>query len=567
MPKLSLFAKSTVLFVACSLVLATVVFANHCPAGDYDCQIQEIQRDIDAVKPAHEKNKTDLAALRKQVDGIKAKIQTLSSQLAKLETSIQKREETLGVREELFEEKTRKHYMILRQHDPLAPFLLADSAVNLLRQLAIRQRVISQDQEDIVGIAEEIASLEKDRETAKNTRAGLLNAQASLDKNASFLATEVAKVENYIASLSSKQQALVAQKLASLNLPTSLGAGPLLCTDDRKLNPGFSPAFAFFTYGIPHRVGLNQYGAYGRANAGQNYKDILNAYYQGVALEKKGNITLNVKGYGQMPIEQYLLGIYEMPGSWPLEALKSQAVAARSYAWSYTNGGAKEICTTQACQVYKGGNKGGNWEQAVKATEGEVLTSGGQPITAWYASTFGGYALTSEDVGWSARSWTKRLQDTSGGVSGFGDLAEKAYDKSSPCFYAAQGFRKEYAKSAWLKSEEVGDIINVWRLGKADPSVQSHLSQTDKPNPDGTETWDAGRVRQELSSRGITPYTSISNISVSSWDSGVGKTTTVSVTGDGGSDSISGEEFKSFFNVRAPANIQIVGPLFNIERR
>ena len=109
--------------------------------------------------------------------------------------------------------------------------------------------------------------------------------------------------------------------------------------------------------------------------------------------------------------------------------------------------------------------------------------------------------------------------------------------------------------------------MNVIKLGKSDGGTQKHLSQPDKPNPDGTDTWDAARVRQELSSRGISPYNNVSNISVSDWDTGIGKTNSVSVSGDGGQETFSGEEFKSFFNLRAPANIQIVGPLYNIERR
>ena len=281
-------------------------------------------------------------------------------------------------------------------------------------------------------------------------------------------------------------------------------------------------------------------------------------------MDKKENITLSVNGYGNLVMETYLLGIAEMPGDWPLEALKAQAVAARSYAWSYTNGGAKSICTTQACQVYKGSNRGGNWEQAVKATEGEVLSSGGSPITAWYASTFGGYELASADIGWSPTSWTKRMRDTSGDVGSFGDLNNLSYDKDSPCFYAAQGFRKEYNKSAWLKGDEVADIVNSLKLSKADSGTQSHLSQPDKSDSD---TWDQGRVKRELSSRGTTPYNSISSVSVSDWDTGMGKTNSVSVSGDAGSDTFSGDEFKTFFNLRAPGNIQIVGPLFNIERR
>lgn len=553
---------SVICFVSI-LLFAHAVYAE-CPSSDFDCQIKEIQKEIDSIKPAHEKNKADLAGLRSRIATLNGKIAKLSSQLDSVQKGIKDREDKLAVRQELFEEKTRLHYMVLRQQDPLAPFLLADSATDLLQQMAIRSRVIAQDQEDILKIAQEIGALEKDKQNLTKNRADVETAQASLNKNASFLAGEVAKVEKYIAGLTSKQQSIIAAKLASLNLPTSLGAGPLSCTDDRKLDPGFSPGFAFYTYGIPHRVGLNQYGAYGRAKAGQNYKDILNAYYSGVSLEKKGDVTLTVKGYGQMSLETYLLGIYEMPGSWPIEALKAQVVAARSYALSYTGNGAREICTTQSCQVYKGGNKGGDWEQAVKATEGEVLTAGGSPITAWYASTFGGYELSSVDVGWSPTSWTRRMRDTSGDVGSFSDLNNMAYDKDSPCFYAAQGYRKEYGKSAWLKSEEVADIVNALKLSKADGSTQPHLSQPDKPDAD---TWDPGRVRQELSSRGITPYATVSSVSVSGWDTSAGKTNSITVSGNAGSDNFSGDEFKTFFNLRAPANLQIVGPLYNIERR
>ncbi|MBI2591028.1 MAG: SpoIID/LytB domain-containing protein [Candidatus Blackburnbacteria bacterium] len=556
-----IFAFCFLLFVSSS---AHADCANANNAESFQCQIDQIQREIDQIKPAHDKNKAELASLRTKINSLNAKISSLSRQLDTVEKNLEDRETSLAVRQQLFEEKTKRHYMVLRQQDPLVPFLLADTATDLLQQIAIRSRVIAQDQQDIIKIAQEINDLEKDKQTLTQNRTSLQTAQSSLNKNADFLAGEVAKVEKYIQGLTQKQKNLIAAKLASLRLPTSLGAGPLLCTDDRKIDPGFSPGFAFYTYGIPHRVGLNQYGAYGRAKAGQNYKDILNVYYQGVSFENKGNITISVNGYGNLTMETYLLGIAEMPGDWPIEALKAQAVAARSYAWSYTNGGAKSICTTQACQVYKGSNRGGNWEQAVRATEGEILTSGGSPITAWYASTFGGYELASADIGWSPTSWTKRMRDTSGDVGSFGDLNSLAYDKDSPCFYAAQGYRKEYNKSAWLKSDEVADIVNSLKLAKADSGTQPHLSQPDKADSD---TWDQGKVKQELSSRGITPYNSISSVSVSDWDTGMGKTNSVSVSGDAGADTFSGDEFKTFFNLRAPGNIQIVGPLFNIERR
>ena len=103
-------------------------------------------------------------------------------------------------------------------------------------------------------------------------------------------------------------------------------------------------------------------------------------------------------------------------------------------------------------------------------------------------------------------------------------------------------------------------------LIQKDSGTKEHLYQTDKPNPAGTDTWDAGKVRQELSSRGGTPFNNISGISVGV-DFGFGQTNSVNINGDAGSVSFGGSDFKTYFNLRAPANIQIVGPLYNVERK
>ena len=73
------------------------------------------------------------------------------------------------------------------------------------------------------------------------------------------------------------------------------------------------------------------------------------------------------------------------------------------------------------------------------------------------------------------------------------------------------------------------------------------------------------KVKQELQNRGGSAFSSVSDISVSA-DFGSGKTTNVHVSGDAGSVDISGSDFKNYFNLRAPANIQIVGPLYNVEK-
>ncbi|MBI1919082.1 SpoIID/LytB domain-containing protein [Candidatus Microgenomates bacterium] len=422
-----------------------------------------------------------------------------------------------------------------------------------------------------------IADLETRKENLENEEIKLAAAKKRLDEQAAELDKIVggakayqAKLTSQIAQLTAQQQQILGQRLSGLNIPRSAGTGAPACVDDRDINPGFSPRLAFFTYGVPNRTGLNQYGANGRAKAGQNFEQILAAYYSSFELKKdySTGITINVDGYGAYSIEDYVKRIYEMPGSFHKEALKAQAIAARSYALAYTNNGQNSICTSEKCQVFKPEEKGGEWNAAVEETRGWVMVQGGNPVKAWYSSTHGGYILsTSELPGWSATSWTKHAVDTTtGNAGGFADLQSNAYDKDSPWFYCDWGSRSGYNKTAWLKPQEVADIVNIILLARADSGAKEHLYQTDKPHPYGGEVWNEDKVKSELKSRGIAPYNSVSDLSVGA-DFGSGKTTTVNVSGDGGSQSFSGQEFKDWFNLRAPANIQIVGPLYNIEKR
>lgn len=543
--------------------------------SDVEKQLSDLKHALELSVAATTPLEGTLSKLQATLSDIKHKTEAIETEVKNKEAQVNEGELLLITASDLLNDKVKKMYKSKTAFSSPGIFLLmSQNLPQAVRILGYQKKVVQNDRDTIVKIVLYVKDLEEKKKQLESEKIRLAAIKVETDKQASFLAKEITGAKKYqavlstqIVQVSARQKQIIAEKLGSLNLPTSLGAGPLYCTDDRKIDPGFSPAFAAFTYGIPHRVGLNQYGAYGRAKMGQNYRDILGAYFDGISYEKKdAHMKIKVQGYGEKDLDDYMLGIYEMPESWPLEALKAQVVAARSYALAYTNNGASEICTTQACQVYKGGNKGGNWEKAVKETEGEVMMRDGQAIKAWYASTFGGYTFTSGDVWGGNKSYTKRMRDTTGDIGSFDDLTNRSYDRESPCFYAAQGFRSEYGKSAWLKSEELADIVNVLRLAKKDSSTQQHLSQVDTSNPDGVDTWDPGRVKQELQNRGETPLTSVSSVSID-WDKGTGQTTRVTISGGGGNFSFDGSEFSNFFNLRAPANIQIVGPLYNIERR
>lgn len=544
-------------------------------------QCTEILSGIAAsIGAANATNQKNLSQLQSQLDSLNSRLSAMADQLTKYASDITSRQEDIGFTQKILEQKTRDHYTFLRLYDPLTPFLFADSASQAFQQLSLRQKAESEDVNAIEKYVNEVNALKTNQDSLQKSQAALASVQKQVAIQTNFLAGEVAKANAYLANLSSRQQAFIAAKLASLNIPLyALSAGG--CSSDltNGKDPGFSGGFGLFTFGVPNRVGLDQYGAWGRAKAQQSSDQILHAYYNFDGYQNF-NATISVNdcqgpgciGQGNIiwsgSLDDYVKRVYEVPDSWTdndLAALKAQAIAVRSYVLAATNNGAQSICATQYCQVFQSNPKGGNWEAAVNSTPGQAMIQGGQPIKAYFSSTHGGYVYSTGDLaGWSPTSFTKRLIDTpSGSVSSIGDLRSNAYDKDSPWFYCDWGGRSDFNNTAWLKPDELADIVNVILLAKQDSSAQPHLSQVDRSNPEGVDTWSADTVRTKL---GGSAYSTIDSVSLN-FDFGSGKTTGVTVSGSGHTDTFTGSEFKDYFNLRAPSNIQIVGPLYNVETR
>ncbi len=525
-------------------------------------ELEDITKELTSLNDQLKSKEADHAKLGKQLDGIKSRVVFIERAIVQKDREVKEGEENLIQQKQLLNERAKMYYKnIGKNSGSIINLLVSNNFSTSLQNFFYQKTVVDEDKNTIIRIVLYVKGLEDKREALRIEKKQLAEIKEEVDRQSALLGTEIEGTKQKIAQLSARQQQLLAQKLASLNIPRSAGTSARGCSSDldNGRDPGFSPKYGFFTFGAPHRNGLNQYGAWGRAKAGQNEEQILSEYYPGLSLKKDydQNAQVNVDGHGTFSIEEYVKRIYEVPDSWTdnnLAVLKAQAVAARTYALNsmQRNG---HICTTEACQVFKPEPKGGNWEQAVNATAGWVLMDGGNPGFTQYASTHGGYILN-----------LSKFDGSGGNPSTFDDLKSRAYDRDSPWFYCNWGSRSEYGGTAWLKPTEVADIVNVILLAKSDSSVQEHLYQTDKSNPAGTDTWDSEKVRSELRSRGGSPYSSVSDLSIS-WDNGSGKTTSVTVQGDGGSQSISASEFKDYFNLRAPANIQIVGPLFNVEKR
>lgn len=133
----------------------------------------------------------------------------------------------------------------------------------------------------------------------------------------------------------------------------------------------------------------------GRAENG-----VVNGAYRGyLALRRAG---AGVVAVNHVRSEAYLYGVVpaEMPTSWPLEAVKAQAVAARSYGLrGLRRGGAFDVYADVRSQVYRGvAGETARGRQAVRATSRLVVTHGGAIAQTFFFSTSGGRTAANEEV-------------------------------------------------------------------------------------------------------------------------------------------------------------------------
>jgi stage II sporulation protein D len=255
--------------------------------------------------------------------------------------------------------------------------------------------------------------------------------------------------------------------------------------------PSVAPTtFVLAGGGWGHGVGMSQWGAFGQAKTGRDYKQILGTYYRGTEMSSAPDTllervrvlvadglatatlenvlavfdadgkrypieegTLTVKPDLKLPVgkngkrvalpgpvtiraaqgaflryrdkefrgdlridkvggrvqlvnvvglEAYLLGVVpgEMPKDWPLDALKAQAVAARTYAVGHVvTGKPFDLYSDWRSQVYYGvDSEAPGPTQAVRDTRGEILTYDGAPAQTFYFSSSGGRTISALDA-------------------------------------------------------------------------------------------------------------------------------------------------------------------------
>jgi stage II sporulation protein D len=207
--------------------------------------------------------------------------------------------------------------------------------------------------------------------------------------------------------------------------------------------------------------------------------------------------TINVVNF--LPLESYLRGAVpaEMPASWPAEALKSQAIAARSYAaYRMTGTGSFDVYDDTRSQVYRGQlAEKSSTDAAVSGTAGKVVVTGSGAIAnTLYHSADGGATENNENVFVSSTGAI-----VAGKVSYLRGSSDRAadgtsYDKASPYATWKTTTYSLAAMQAAFAADSRTDVGTLVGLDLRNRGVSGRLISVTLYGADGTTKTVSGAV-------------------------------------------------------------------------
>ncbi len=163
-------------------------------------------------------------------------------------------------------------------------------------------------------------------------------------------------------------------------------------------------------------------------------------------------LVINILG-----IEKYLSSVVgsEMPAKWPLEALKAQAIASRTYALKQKGNPYYDIDSTQKNQVYNGlESRTYKTVRAVGSTRSLVLTYKNKLINALFHSSSGGMTENSQDVWKNEYPYLSSVRD---------------FDRNNPKLqwkkkFSSEELQKLFPEIGGIKKIEILNITNTGRV-------------------------------------------------------------------------------------------------------
>lgn len=600
-----------------SLLFVFLLLGFNSPSFVYSNTIKDLEDEINVKTEELKEQKSFLSTIEKKIKEISSSNYSLSQQMSmlndeisKLQSEIQSRELEIADKLARIEEKqklldTKKRFLdeisgelYMKSRYSGEQLIFSFSTLDkMLQNLFVKKSAIVILREDIEKISGEYSNLLEIKEALEEEKKELDEQKKDLDDSYALILAEKKRVQKELnaqlaakksvssrissltASLSTLQRELLYSRLGGTHVnPTSVPSGG----DHWGSLDGFNhsaPAgsFAVFSIGAyTNREGLSQWGAKARAEAGQDYTKILGDYYPyaSLATDSTNGISIRVlfcdPGYScsrcinprteTYDLEtDYLYRLGEMPENFGTEALKAQAVAARTYALNATSYGRNTVRGDECGQVIAG-PKMGAWKSAVDSTRGVVLKKNGAVFSSQYAALNGGWVKNG--VNWDTTDksgegdWMRRTWDT---------LTETGRVGTYYWFYKTW-YRKGYSvgstvsssscnRMPWLSPEEMADLVNaasrLQDLGATDKYADSRIV----PIHDSCHSQGSPYSHAEMRDVSSSKFT---RVVFAVTVNGNGSTSKVIFKNeDGRTIEIEGAFFKLAYNLRAPGYLRI----------
>jgi len=548
-------------------------------------ELNRILKDIQAISSSNASVSSKLSELKKEKNKLNTLLGVMNADLKLLEDETKAQESelvglanTYSLQQALFYVDSQKNLLVTLFEAPSLSNLLDRLLYyNVQTQSMRRQReLITIKNEAITArkalIAQEQASIQKSLSIVSQQMATLENQQATYAASLIKSYSQRNSLVSDISKLSRAAQAIINKKASSSsNPPGGVGSGSGNGGSIGGVTvPATSGAISIFVGGTLFKK-TNGVVRVNSANNEVKRKGIWTTEYAGTleCNKKSGAYAIN-----DLPLDQYLWGLAEMPSSWPLEALKVQAVAGRTYAtykMRYGGYGKYDLVDYVQDQEYSGlskikGSYGSNWKSAVDSTSGMVLEYGGKTPIAYYSADNGGHSVSGTESGFGSGGYLAAKSDRylSGSVW-------TSYGSVNCGYWIIQG---NYKNFPWcgqtLQSEGINTMARMqdYLNGAIYYGIYGKMVTTSEVS--------ASSLKAKLSAYGkrsiqeqvgtITDIKHVYDQGGSTIVQGTKYTKYVVVTGSKGTVTLSGTAFKVSYNVRAPYYNAVYSTLYDIKK-
>lgn len=523
-----------------------------------------------------------LVALEQDLGGLKEDVESSSARLEELDVLVKEAADEVAEAESKYEQVSLELYK--QSRISIIDVIFSSSGLSdLARQMGFRRYGISAMLEDVRGYRDEFLGISAKHNSLTLEVEQLEESLSQMEDDLIILEGQKAMYEQLASIEASRQQQIVGEMVTLLDEIDQLSAASQAAMEEKiGETESESGGGVGGDRGTSPQVPMGDPGRYDIYRGGEkvassvsgpirvvpttaDYFKLIESggIYRGV-LEMRSDS--NVFVINELDMELYLRGIGEVPSSWHMEALKTQVVAARSYAaanWNKRLDLGYNLRDDTADQNYVGYGKeiesgGGRWVSAVDRTKGEVLRSDGLLISAYYHSTCGGHTLSSQEVWGGARSYAQPESDW------YNNGSWASYDASSPFSYKrwCGGSQDPCTTAEDINNVEMVDLLNAALYLSIDPNSslrQNNVRRQDLGGFSPSQIIDAlgsGNTITDLIG-GFVGVQSIYNSGGDSISPDVRKTSILRVTGTSGVRDISAGVFWVVFNSRAPGSAHI----------